>query len=510
VSDSQAAKNNPGEGAEQDVHWLTQYFLDFKVLKDNPPVFWVVQGINFLDSLAYFAIISAVFLFLNENIGWDEVATGYIITVYTTSITVALFFAGFVTDSLGVKKSLIIAQTLNFITRFGILACGLIPDIPGRGWIAAILLVLSAPGMAMTGTVFQAANKRFSSKRSRSASFNIWYLLMNLGAVAGGFSLDIVRKWLELDLSWIFGVAGVAALLSAVGALLFVASSNPRLLEEDEEEEDKPKGPEKKGLELVKSVVTESAFWRFIVLMTALLGVRAVFAYMYLLMPKYWVRMIEDVAGHKTDMGLLQSINPILIVGGLILFIPIANKFNVFKMLVFGAIISSFSLLVLMMPWQWFGSDMPSAYFTMSVVMLIVLSVGEIIWSPKLTEYTAAIAPDGQEGSYLGMSMVPWFAAKLTVSALSGHMLERWVPEGIGVKIANGADISFWDRPEAMWFWLFLWAIAGPLLAIVFHKWLTKGAEDKLAPAQHFGKKKLAAVAEAEVEVAEVERDVLP
>jgi dipeptide/tripeptide permease len=145
-------------------------------------------------------------------------------------------------------------------------------------------------------------------------------------------------------------------------------------------------------------------------------------------------------------------------------------------MLVFGAIISSFSLVVLMLPWGWFGADMATGYFRMSLLMLVVLSFGEILWSPKLNEYCAAIAPKGMEGTYLGMSMLPWFVAKTTVGLLSGHMLLRWCPEGVGERIASG-ELSFWESPEAMWFVLFLWAIAGPLAAWLFRGWLTRGAD---------------------------------
>ena len=160
-------------------------------------------------------------------------------------------------------------------------------------------------------------------------------------------------------------------------------------------------------------------------------------------------------------MGLFQAINPILIVVGLILFIPIANKFNIYKMLVFGGFISSISLFALVVPWRWFGSDIVAAYTTMTVIQLVILSIGEIIWSPKLQEYTAAVAPPGQEGSYLGMSLLPYFVAKTFISLLSGHMLLRFCPEGIQPQIVAGT-LPFWRSPEAMWLILGLFALVGP------------------------------------------------
>ena len=476
---------------------IKRYFLDFKVLGDNPLEFWTIQIVNLLDSIAYFAMISIITLFLGPEgtLGFSETNTGYVVTGFTSFVTISLFVSGFVTDSLGIKKSLVIAQGINVIARFGILFLGLTPSVPFRGVLVVALLVLSAPGMAMTQTVFQSAIARFSSRRSRSASFNIWYLVMNVGAMVGGLSVDVVRKTLGLDVTWIFGMGAVCAVLSVVAAFVMIRKVAQVVVPGEEPDVEDPNAPKKGGRQIFKEIIGQSAFWRFIVLMTSLLGVRAVFTYMYLLMPMYWVRVIEDVTGEKTNQGFLQALNPILIVTGLILFIPIANKFNVFKMLVFGAVISSFSLLVMVAPNAWFAPITTffglapaenhalmtaQSYFVMSAVMLIVLSIGEIIWSPKLTEYTAAIAPKGQEGSYLGMSMMPWFVAKTVVGLISGHMIARWVPEGIGDRIVNG-DVSFWDRPEAMWIILFCWAVLGPVMAWIFRGWLTRGSEEALA-----------------------------
>ncbi|MDY0062864.1 MAG: hypothetical protein RBU45_23850 [Myxococcota bacterium] len=41
------------------------------------------------------------------------------------------------------------------------------------------------------------------------------------------------------------------------------------------------------------------------------------------------------------------------------------------------------------------------------VLCVLVYSVGEACCSPRLYEYPAAIAPRGQEGSYLALSLLP-------------------------------------------------------------------------------------------------------
>jgi hypothetical protein len=127
-----------------------------------------------------------------------------------------------------------------------------------------------------------------------------------------------------------------------------------------------------------------------------------------------------------------------------------------------------------------------NAHYTMALLAMAILTVGEVIWSPKLYEYTASIAPKGQEGVYLGFSLIPWFLAKTLVSYFSGSMLGRWAPEEVTV---NGVtmtlqqamidgQLSYWDRPEAMWLILGGWAVAGCLVAILLKGWMTKGIKN--------------------------------
>jgi dipeptide/tripeptide permease len=321
----------------------------------------------------------------------------------------------------------------------------------------------------MVQTLYQAANRRFSSDRSRGASFNVWYLLMNLGGIGAGWLIDGVHRSYGLGWGWVIAAGGAITLVTLGVCLAAVHEPGPP----------PQAGPPARSAPLsgrVASVVVLPVFWRFMALMVVVLGVRAVWAYMYLLMPKYWLRVI----GPDVQMGLLQTINPWIVLIGVVLMVPLANRFRVFWQLVVGAAVSALSLAVLVLPWAWFGADPASGYFRMAVIMAVVMSIGELLWSPKLSEFTAAIAPPGQEGAFYGLGMMPWFVAKLVVSGLSGHMLVRWCPEGIGERIAAGG-LPFWQSPEAMWLVLFGWALAGPVLATLLSRWITQGAD--LAPA---------------------------
>ena len=307
---SESNRQTAGQASAMDM--IVQYFKDFGILKRNARSYWSIQVVNFIDLTAYFAMIAVLTLFLTENIGMTDEISGYTVGSFTAIITIALLFTGFWTDMLGIRKAALLGMSLQGISRIGIVYCGFFPETPYAGWIVAGLLLPTAFGAAMTQTVYQAANKRFSTLESRGASFNLWYLIMNLGGVAGGLLIDLIRKDLNLDITWILSLAVIAWLLSLVVIMGFI--SDEEALDQGDEEEEMD---QRSGWERFKDLVKQSTFWRFIALMCSVLGVRAVYSYLYLLLPLYWVRVIEEVTGQKTDMGFLQALNPILIVAGL-------------------------------------------------------------------------------------------------------------------------------------------------------------------------------------------------
>ncbi len=289
---------------------IRNYFLDFKVLKDCPREYWTIQAINFLDCFAYFAFLNIAVVFLSENIGLSDVRAGYVFTVFTTMTTLMLFFSGFITDSLGIKKALYLAMGLLILARGGIAALGFFPGIPHRSFLIWPLFLLLAPGTAMVQTVFQAAIRRYTSARARSAGFSMWYLVMNIGAALGGFAIDFVRLTMKADNTWIINIGVFAAVLCTVLTLLFIRNElQAHSPGEEIATEDEVKGERKMPWQILREVVTQSPFWRFIVLVSCLIGVRAVFLYMALLSPKYWLRVIGEnapmVVNQVKSLGML-------------------------------------------------------------------------------------------------------------------------------------------------------------------------------------------------------------
>ena len=100
-------------------------------------------------------------------------------------------------------------------------------------------------------------------------------------------------------------------------------------------------------------------------------------------------------------------------------------------------------------------------YHEVSIALFaVLLSVGEAFWSPRLYEYTAAVAPQGRVGSYMALSLLPYFLAQFGVGMLSGRLLAAYVPE-------HGAR-----DPSTLWLIVAAMAAVCPLGLLAFRRWL--------------------------------------
>jgi len=96
----------------------------------------------------------------------------------------------------------------------------------------------------------------------------------------------------------------------------------------------------------------------------------------------------------------------------------------------------------------------------MTVLYLVVFSIGEAFYSPRVYEYAAAIAPPGQEASYASLAYLPFLVGKLLVGT-GGWLLAAFCPE-------NGPRHS-----GTMWLIFALAASVAPLGLIVLRPYIS-------------------------------------
>ena len=122
-------------------------------------------------------------------------------------------------------------------------------------------------------------------------------------------------------------------------------------------------------------------------------------------------------------------------------------------------------------------------FYISLIIFIIVFTIGEAIWSPRLMQFSAEIAPRGKEGSYIALAILPYFVGKALAGGMSGFLLTNYTPEGAGV----------YPDHEIVWLWIGGMAMITPIGLIAFRS-LFKGAEQ-------------AYLKEAEAMAAEASRD---
>jgi dipeptide/tripeptide permease len=90
---------------------------DLGRLRRSPRELWLIFGIKFLESVAYFAIYNLLNVYLSEDLGYSDQSAGLITSVWLTGVSVIMFFSGFVADSMGIRRAMIYAVFSVLIGR---------------------------------------------------------------------------------------------------------------------------------------------------------------------------------------------------------------------------------------------------------------------------------------------------------------------------------------------------------------------------------------------------------
>jgi hypothetical protein len=225
--------------------------------------------------------------------------------------------------------------------------------------------------------------------------------------------------------------------------------------------------------QLFRRLIGQSGFYRILVFFLLIGFLKAIFLQMDYVFPKFGIREL----GMQAPIGKLSNINAIMI----ILLVPIVGaltqKFAAYRMVVIGSVICAAGVFIMALPTEWFqsaangvlgqglghgylglhGSIHP--YYIMTALYLIVFSVGEAFYSPRVYEYAAAIAPKGQEASYGSLAYLPFLVGKLLVGT-GGWLLAAFVPE-------HGPH-----HPATMWLIFALAASVAPIGLIALRRYI--------------------------------------
>ena len=448
----------------------------FTVLKDAKRELWLTFLIKFLIYTAYSITNKTMVLWLSKDLGFSDQAAGALTGwVWAPAMTIFTLLAGSLTDAIGLRRTFFVGVAICTVAR----SVMIFTTIP---WLALLCGVLPlAVGEALGTPVLLAATRVYSTTQQRSISFSIIYAIMNVGYWVAWWFFDLIRRH-DFHPTF-FGFAPSTYQQLFMVSLAFEIVLFPTIYflrrRQERERETHPtmlatvRASAAETTDLFRRLIGQSGFYRLLLFFVFIGFLKAMFLQMDYVFPKFGDREF----GLNAPVGTLLNINPICIIFLAPVIGAMTQRFSAYRIVIIGGAICAAGIFIMSLPSAWFALLANSAacqwflhhylglreatnpYYIMAILYLIVYSVGEAFYSPRVYEYAASIAPPGQEASYGSLAYLPFLFGKLLVGT-GGFLLAAFCPE-------HGEC-----RAASLWLIFALAASVAPIGLLVFRRYI--------------------------------------
>ncbi len=279
----------------------------FVALVKAPRALWGINISYFLEGLAYFGILTILGKYLSEDVGLSDLHAGWVYSLFTGGITLAMLVLGGVSDRIGVRKALLVSLLLMVCGRFFLAASGTFFEY-GQGpgsmmfWSVLLGLFIIVVGYGMYQPAAYAGVKAYTNKKTAAIGFAMIYAVMNLGAFFSGiFSPPIRQNYHMVGVYWFYVIITVMSFLSIAFILTrkTVRDALKRIAREDAQESDDEEDMSEEKKEPKDVEPKKSMFEPFLVLLV--LVVIAVGAALIVLKISAPIHPLEQTCSQVSD-----------------------------------------------------------------------------------------------------------------------------------------------------------------------------------------------------------------
>ncbi|MFI0818928.1 MDR family MFS transporter [Streptomyces sp. NPDC021098] len=355
-----------------------------------PRAFWWLWTSTLVNRLGGF-VATFLAMYLTVERGYSATFAGLVGALHGLGGAVSAVVAGVLTDRLGRRPTLLVAQVSTAVT---VALLGFVRDP------VAIAVMALLVGMAANASrpAVQAMMADIVAPEDRVRAFSLNYWAINLGFAFSAMAAGLIARngYLTLFLA----DAGMT-LLTALIVFVKLPESRPQ-------GQDAGRGADGKGVGL--GAVLRDRRFMAVVALTYL--VATLFQQGYVALP---VAMGADGLS-SADFGLAIATNGVLIV---VLQIPVTRFIehrDPTRLLVIAALLTGYG----------FGLTAFAGSVGMYALAVAVWTLGEIISSPTQMGLVARLSPAHGRGRYQGMYVLAWSLASLTAPLAGGAVIDRF------------------------------------------------------------------------------------
>ena len=370
-------------------------------------VFWVVGGMEMVERLAYYAVRSVAGLYATAaesqgGLGITPTQFATILTVWTIVQNVVPVLTGGLSDRYGYKETIFVSTVLK-MAAYVIMA--VFPSYAGF-FVGAVVLAFGTgifkPGIQ--GTLVHATDRTNSSM-----AWGIFYQTVNIG---GAIAPMVAGFFRQMDWQFVFIACAVIIAFNFILLLTYKEVGKEERLARAEAGD---QGNlffdalrELKRPVLLLYLVIFSGFWfMFMSLFDVLpLHIRD-WVDTSVIVQSIWgsgqpggvmsTVLVLDQDGTRVLPEGLVNINALMIMFTCFIFAWLSSKLKALTSITMGTLFCSGALIAI--------GGFNFAWFVALAIM--IFSIGEMISSPKFSEYLGNMAPRDKTAMYLGFSQLP-------------------------------------------------------------------------------------------------------
>jgi proton-dependent oligopeptide transporter, POT family len=385
--------------------------------------FWVANISELFERLSYYAAFASLARYLHETLSFPTEQAASLTGLFGGLVWFLAAFGGTLADRLGFRRSLSLAYFILSCSYFLLGSLGspwLGPVRAAVPLLALVVIVLMLPafGIALVKPCVVGTIARSSKENVRSIGYSIYYTLVNIGGAGGPYLASYIHQHLSVEN--VFRAAAVSVFLMFFAVLIFF------------------KEPRRSGDvqtatlgESARNFLTVLGNPRFMLFLLIFSGYWVIYWQEFIILPLY----IHNYVDPKADTELMLITGPLTVIALQLVVSFLTKKIPAFRAVTIGTLISGLAWILLIVH--------PS--FLMAIVTLFVVSLGEIIQSPRYYEYISRLAPAGQQGTYMGFAFLPIGIGSLIGGWFGGMLIHRygevaqqpakiwWAVTGVGV-----------------------------------------------------------------------------
>ncbi|MFI5854672.1 MDR family MFS transporter [Streptomyces parvulus] len=377
-----------------------------------PREFWWLWTSTLVNRLGAF-VATFMALYLTIDRGYSASYAGLVAALHGLGGVVSSVGAGVMTDRLGRRPTLLVAQTS---TALSVAVLGFVHHPVA---IAAVAFVVGMASNASRPAV-QAMMADIVRPEDRIRAFSLNYWAINLG-----FAISSMAAGFIAEVSYLAGFLIEAGMTLVCAVLVFVKLPESR--------PEPQAGPDVLAKEPAVSLGTVLRDGRYMSVVGLSFLVAVIFQQGYLGLP---VAMGE--AGFTpADFGMAIAVNGVLIV---VLQIPV-TRFIEHRdprlLLVASSLLAGYG----------FGLTAFAGSVGVFALTVCVWTLAEIVNAPTQTGLVVRLSPVHGRGRYQGMYTMSWAVAALVAPLMSGFVIDRWGAEwlwGICAVVGMVAAAGYW------------------------------------------------------------------